>query len=148
MHFHASLVPTRTRMLTILFLERPHTRTLRIGASAVSTPHKYAYIPFTRPLGDTLKDIVFKPYQLPAGMTFVFQVISSTYKGVYVKVVRTDSVAPWTHRLRVVYNVRGLRFIEPQSGSIAVGPSVRFLVTFFAIRFVFIACIHGRVQLQ
>jgi hypothetical protein len=106
-----------------------------IGASAPDTPHKYVYIPFTRSLGDTLKQIAFKPYQLPSGMTFSFQVISSTYKGVYIKVVRSDSAAPWTHRLRVVYNVRGLRFIEPQAGSVAVGPSGPTSPKTFLIRY-------------
>ena len=68
-------------------------------------------------------------------MGFSFNVISSTPKGVYVKVVRADSNLPWTQKIRVLYKVRGLRFVDPQSGTLLVGPSGAVAPKQFIIRF-------------
>jgi hypothetical protein len=68
-------------------------------------------------------------------MSFSYSVISSTPKGVYVKVVRSDMAASWTDRVRVMYKVRGVRFVEPQSGVVTVGASGAIAPKAFAIRF-------------
>ncbi len=68
-------------------------------------------------------------------MSFSYSVISSTPKGVYVKVVRADKAAAWTVRVRVMYKVRGVRFVEAQAGALTVGPSGAVAPKSFAIRF-------------
>jgi len=87
-----------------------------IGVSRKDRHRKFVFVRFARKLGDVMKSISFRPYQAKKGLLFNFNVISSTTRGVYIRVTRLDKRKAWTDRLRVVYKVRGLRFIDAQAG--------------------------------